>query len=176
MASLHTRATARRNTWPRCEPMARRRCTGSRSLPCGVLPRRKYSSSTKVFPKWHPQPIEVYPYTPRHIRINDLARKCDLIDWYQSLTGKILRFKDLGADFRLTHPSPPLILPHESNTQGGSLGRILVRSGSSQLRCDASLASHGEIDSHRFHSRVVGLWIARLDVTIRDAAWRSGGL
>lgn len=53
-----------------------------------------------------------------------------------------------ASDFRLTAPSSRLVLSHESNTQGGSLGGSLVCFGSPQLRCHAPLASSlGEIAS-----------------------------
>src|SRR5208337_2276228 len=49
---------------------------------------------------------------------------------------------------RLTQVLRKLVLPHESNTQGGSMGSVLVRPRSHQLRCHASLAPPhgGEID------------------------------
>jgi hypothetical protein len=55
-----------------------------------------------------------------------------------------------ASDFRLTAPSSQLIFPHESNSQGGSLGSGLVRPRSPQLRGDAPLASHGAIDKPPF--------------------------
>jgi hypothetical protein len=85
-----------------------------------------------------------------------------------------------ASDFRLTAPSSQLIFPHESNSQGGSLGSGLVRPRSSQLRGDAPLASHGAIDKHRFLGQLMRLWTTRLDVTGQACAqlgrrsWWSG--
>src|ERR1700733_3053227 len=69
-----------------------------------------------------------------------------------------------ASNFRLPPPSSQLIFPHESNSQGGSLGSGLVPPRSPQLRGHAPLASHGAIDNLGFHGQLVGLWMMRLDV------------